>query len=61
MAGKGAAFTAAGQVRWFHEDLAGTANDKTIVAANLNSNATTSEFQIELRGLVNLTATDFVL
>lgn len=52
---KGAAFTAAGQIRWFQQD------GKTFVAANTDSNHTTAEFQIELSSLVTLAATDFVL
>lgn len=61
LAAKGAAFTAAGQVHWFQIDAAGTANDKTIIEANLDANTATSEFQIELKGLINLAAGDFVL
>ena len=55
---EGAAFTGArGQLRWFREDLAGTANDKTIIAGDINGDAT----QIELTGLKTLTAADFFL
>lgn len=60
-AAKGAAFTAEGQIRWFQQDLAGTANDKTIILGNTDANLSTAEFQIELKGLVNLAAGDFVL
>jgi serralysin len=56
----GAAFTGAGQIRWFQEDRAGTANDKTIIVGNVDADLT-AEFQIELRGLVTLKATDFIL
>ncbi|MEQ1717013.1 MAG: CAP domain-containing protein [Hyphomicrobium sp.] len=58
---KGAAFTGAGQVRWFQENPAGTVNDKTIIAGNTDGNLATAEFQIELKGLVTLGAGDFVL
>jgi len=61
LAAKGAAFTGAGQVRWFQIDAAGTANDKTIIEANLDANTATHEFQIELKGLVNLVGGDFIL
>lgn len=61
LAAKGAAFTAAGQLHWFQQDLAGTANDKTIIEGNVDANLTTAEFQIELTGLVSLAATDFIL
>jgi serralysin len=61
LAVKGAAFSGAGQVRWFQEDVAGTANDKTIIAGNTDSNLATAEFHIELKGLVTLAATDFIL
>lgn len=61
LAAKGAAFTAIGQIRWLQQDLAGTANDKTIILGNTDHDLRTSEFQIEIRGLVNLAATDFIL
>lgn len=57
---KGAAFTGSGQIRWFQEDRAGTANDKTIIEGNIDADLA-AEFQIELRGLVTLKATDFIL
>ncbi len=57
---KGAAFTGEGQIRWFQEDRAGTANDKTIIEGNIDANLG-ADFQIELRGLVTLKATDFIL
>lgn len=57
---KGAAFTGAGQIRWYQENLAGTANDKTIILGNTDSDLA-AEFQIELKGLVTLAATDFIL
>lgn len=58
---KGAAFTDIGQLRWSQVDLAGTTNDKTIIYGNTDHVLSTSEFQIEIRGLVNLAAGDFVL
>lgn len=61
IATKGAAFTNSGQIRWFQQDAAGTSNDKTIILGNTDHNLTTSEFQIEIRGLVTLTSADFVL
>lgn len=60
-AAKGAAFTGIGQLRWTQEDLAGTASDKTIIYANTDHNLATSEFQIEIKGLVTLAAGDFLL
>ena len=61
LAAHGAAFTgAAGQLRWFRQDLAGTANDRTIVEGDINGNKV-ADFQIQLTGLKTLTAADFVL
>lgn len=58
---EGAAFTGArGQLRWFQQDLSGTANDKTFIAGDINGDAVT-DFQIELAGLKTLTAADFFL
>lgn len=57
---KGAAFTGEGQIRWFQENRAGTANDKTIIEGNVDADLG-ADFQIELKGLVTLKATDFVL
>jgi phage-related protein len=57
----GAAFTgAAGQLRWFKEDVAGTANDNTIIVGDINGDKT-ADFQIEIDGLFNLSISDFVL
>ena len=59
LAAHGAAFTgAAGQLRWFRQDLAGT--DRTIVEGDINGNKV-ADFQIQLTGLKTLTAADFVL
>ena len=58
---EGAAFTGVrGQLRWFQQDLAGTASDRTIIAGDINGDAS-ADFQIELIGLKTLTATDFFL
>ena len=57
---KGAAFTGAGQIRWYQENPAGTGNDKTIIQGNTDADLA-AEFQIELKGLVTLKATDFIL
>lgn len=59
-AAKGAAFTGSGQIRWFQEDRAGVSNDKTIIEGSIDADLA-AEFQIELRGLVTLKATDFIL
>ena len=61
LAGNGTAFTgAAGQLRWFQQNLAGTANDRTIVEGDINGNKV-ADFQIQLSGLKTLTAGDFFL
>lgn len=54
------AFTGIGQVRYVLQDHAGTANDKTMVFANLDTDLA-AEFQIEVKGLVHFVATDFWL
>lgn len=51
---------AAGDLIWSQEDLSGTVNDKTIVSGDVDGD-TIADFQIELTGLVNLTANDFIL
>jgi len=56
-----AAFSAAGQLRYVQQNLAGTANDKTIVYGNLDNNLATVEFEVELRGLIGLTSADIIL
>lgn len=59
--GTGAITTsAAGELRFQLVNNAGTANDYTIVYGDVDRD-TAPEFQIELRGLINLTAADFVL
>lgn len=58
---QGAAFTGTrGQIRWVQEDPAGTANDKVIVMGDINGDRI-ADFQVELTGLVPLTASDFNL
>jgi Ca2+-binding RTX toxin-like protein len=58
---EGAAFSGArGQVRWLQQDLNGTANDKTIIAGDINGDQV-ADFQIELAGLKTLTSADFFL
>jgi Ca2+-binding RTX toxin-like protein len=54
LAERGAAFTGAGQVRWFHS------GGDTFVEASTDADRA-AELQIELTGLKILTATDFVL
>lgn len=51
---------APGEFIWSQEDLAGTADDKTVVSGDVNGDAS-ADFQIELTGLVTLTANDFIL
>ena len=51
---EGAAFTGAGQVRWFQE------GGDTFVEANVDANLA-ADLQVELTGLKTLTAGDFVL
>ncbi len=50
----------AGEVRFQKFNNAGTTNDYTIVYGDTDGD-TTSEFQIKLTGLVNLTSADFIL
>ncbi len=55
------AFTGrAGELHAVRINVAGTANDKTIVEGDVNGDAR-ADFQVELKGLVNLTKLDFVL
>jgi serralysin len=61
LATAGTAFTGtAGQLRWFKEDVAGTANDNTIIFGDINGDKIV-DFQIESDGLFNLAVSDFVL
>ena len=50
----------AGQLHYRLENPTGTANDKTIVEGDTNGDRV-ADFHIELRGLVSLAGTDFVL
>jgi hypothetical protein len=54
LAAAGAAFTGAGQVRWFRD------GGDTFVEANVDADRT-AELQIRLDGLQTVTAADFVL
>ena len=61
LATKDAAFTgAAGELRWFQQNLAGAVNDRTIIEGDINGNRV-ADFQIQLTGLKTLTAGDFIL
>jgi Ca2+-binding RTX toxin-like protein len=61
LAQEGAAFTGvAGQLHWFQQNVAGAANDKTIVEGDIDGDRR-ADFQIQLTGLKTLTAVDFIL
>jgi serralysin len=61
LASVGAAFTGiAGELNFAFEDLEGTDNDKTIIAGDINGDQV-ADFSIELTGLIDLTAVDFIL
>jgi Ca2+-binding RTX toxin-like protein len=61
LAAEGAAFTGVkGQLRWDQQNNAGSANDRTVIEGDVNGNGV-ADFQIELRGLKTLTASDFIL
>jgi serralysin len=61
LATAGAAFTGtAGQLRWFKEDVAGTANDNTIIVGDVNGDKI-ADFEVEIDGLFKLSRSDFVL
>ncbi len=61
LATKGAAFTGtAGELRWFQQNLAGAANDRTIIEGDTNGNRV-ADFQIQLIGIKSLTLGDFIL
>jgi hypothetical protein len=55
----GAAFTAAGQIRFTYQTI-GTV-EHTIIEANTNATLTNTEFRLDLVGHYVLTATDFFL
>jgi Ca2+-binding RTX toxin-like protein len=50
----------AGALAWHLEDNAGTANDHTVIQGDLNGDGI-HDFEIDLKGLVHLTAGDFLL
>lgn len=59
--GEGTAFTGVkGQLHFFQLNAPGTANDKTIIEGDINGDRH-ADFQIELKGLINLTKVDFIL
>jgi hypothetical protein len=61
LANKDAAFTGnAGELRWFQQNVSGTASDKTIIEGDINGDGT-RDFQIQLTGLKTLTSADFFL
>ena len=61
LAAKGAAFTGVkGQLHWMQINVAGKANDKTIIEGDINGDRK-ADFQIELSGLVSLSKADFIL
>ncbi len=49
-----------GQIRFVKQDLTGSLNDRTIVSGDINGDKR-ADFHIELAGLHNLTADDFIL
>lgn len=57
----GAAFTGTrGQLAYAFSDLAGTADDRTIVAGDVNGDRV-ADFQIEVNGLISFGSGDFIL
>jgi Ca2+-binding RTX toxin-like protein len=50
----------AGQLRWYQENVTGTINDNTIVMGDVNGDGV-ADFRIEIDGLLNLSAGDFIL
>jgi Ca2+-binding RTX toxin-like protein len=61
VATEGAAFTGIkGQLTWDQKNYAGTDKDMTLVSGDINGDGI-ADFRIELRGLVSLTAGDFIL
>jgi Ca2+-binding RTX toxin-like protein len=50
----------AGELRFSHTDLAGTASDVTVVSGDINGDSI-ADFEISIRGLVKLAPTDFIL
>ncbi|AEQ52571.1 M10 family metallopeptidase C-terminal domain-containing protein [Pelagibacterium halotolerans] len=61
LASVGTAFTGlAAELNFAFEDIDGTENDRTIVAGDVNGDQV-SDFSIELNGLIQLTAADFIV
>ncbi len=61
LASVGAAFTGlAGELNFSFEDLDGDETDRTIITADVNGDQV-ADFSIELTGLIDLTAVDFIL
>ena len=60
VAATGGAFAGAGSLPWSQANPACTVNNKTIIMGDVNGDGV-ADFHIELIGLVNLTAADFIL
>jgi Ca2+-binding RTX toxin-like protein len=61
VAAEGASFTGVkGQLIWDKINKSGTANDITLVSGDINGDSI-ADFRLELKGLVSLTAADFIL
>jgi Ca2+-binding RTX toxin-like protein len=58
--GTASSAVATGHVAWYWENNAGTAKDRTIIKMNVDADSAV-ESTIALKGLINLTAGDFVL
>ncbi|MEZ5776226.1 MAG: M10 family metallopeptidase C-terminal domain-containing protein [Hyphomicrobiaceae bacterium] len=56
----GLLFGTGGEIRYQKFNYSGTANDKTVIYGDVDTDGS-SEFQIELKGLVTLSASDFIL
>lgn len=58
---KGTAFSGTkGELRWYQEDNSGTANDRTLIAGDVNGDGT-ADFVLQLTGLHTMRAVDFLL
>jgi Ca2+-binding RTX toxin-like protein len=58
---KGDAFNGVrGELRWYHDNRSGTANDKTMIEGDVNGNGV-ADFQLQLAGLKTLSKGDFLL
>jgi Ca2+-binding RTX toxin-like protein len=58
--GTSSSSVAKGHIGWYQIDKSGTSNDRTIIKANIDGDSTI-EFQIELKGLIDLSKGDFIL